>query len=68
MRLMRCLTGGLFAAAVAVAATGCGGQSKSEAPAQFSANPTGQPIDPGKGGKAGGKQNERGPSTTTGDG
>jgi len=66
MRLTRYFTVALFGAALAVA--GCGGQNKSEAPAQFSANPTDTPIDPGKGGKPGPKQKERGPSTTTGDG
>jgi hypothetical protein len=66
MRLRRIIAVDLFAAALAV--TGCGGQNKSEAPAQFSANPTDTPIDPGKGGKPGGRPKERGPSTTTGDG
>jgi hypothetical protein len=50
-----------------LASVGCGSNNKAEAPAQFSANPTGPPTSGGDGSKPAGKQKERGPATKDGD-
>ena len=48
------------------AGTGCGNGNKSEAPAQFSANPAESPKDSGKGAKPAAKK-DRGPADSAGD-